>query len=169
MFKYQDLIHTKRVGASWSSAFLEWIGHFAISVGTSEKLQNQTSEDVSVQDLDTGEIKKASKAVEALTFLEELTNKLFEAFDNNREWHKGVIKKHEAMGIPAMPVQYNIDKYFHGEFSDNAMAVIEEYKTAAFDFLDEYFVSEIQKSVNEKKQIQAFYLVVKIIIKSKNS
>ena len=71
MFKYQDLIHTKRVGASWSSAFLEWIGHFAISVGTSEKLQNQTSEDVSVQDLDTGEIKKASKAVEALSFLEE--------------------------------------------------------------------------------------------------
>ena len=142
MFKYQDLIHSKRVGSSWSSSFLEWIGQFAISISQSDKLQNQTSEDVSVQDLDTGEITKASKAVEALAFVEEITNKLFEAFDNNREWHKGVIKKHEAMGIPAMPVQYNIDKYFHGEFSENAMAVIEEYKTAAFDFLDELFVSK---------------------------
>ena len=142
MFKYQDLIHSKRVGSSWASSFSEWIGQVAIAISQSETLQNQISKDVKTQDLDTGEIQNASKAVEALAFLEQLTNTLFEAFDNNREWHKGVIKKHEAMGIPAMPVQYNIDKYFHGEFSDNAMAVIEEYKTAAFDFLDELFVSK---------------------------
>ena len=145
MFKYQDLIHSKRVGSSWASSFSEWIGQVAIAISQSKTLQNQISEDVKTQDLDTGEIQNASKAVEALAFLEQITNTLFEVFDNNREWHKGAIKRHEAMGIPAMPVQYNIDKYFHGEFSDNAMAVIDEYKNAAIDILEELFLNKDSK------------------------
>ena len=150
MFKYQDLIHSKRVGSSWASSFSEWIGQVAIAISQSKTLQNQISEDVKTQDLDTGEIQNASKAVEALAFLEQLTNTLFEAFDNNREWHKGTIKRHEAMGIPAMPVQYNIDKYFHGEFSDNAMQVIDEYKNAAIDILEELFLNKDSKKRKQK-------------------
>ena len=142
MFKYQDLIYSKRMSASWSSAFSEWIGQLAIAINSSEKLQNQISEEVKTQNLDTGEIQKASKAIEALAWLEQLVITMFESFDNNRDWHKRMIKKHEDLGIPALPVQYNIDKYFQGEFSDNAMSVIEEYKNASIDIIEEIFISK---------------------------
>ena len=142
MFKYQDLIHSKRMAASWSSAFSEWIAQVAIAINSSKKLQSQFSEEVKTQNLETGEIQKASKAIEALAFLEQLVLTMFESFDNNRDWHKNMIKKHEELGIPALPVQYNIDKYFHGEFSDNAMSVIEKYKDASMDIIEELFISK---------------------------
>ena len=61
MFKYQDLIHSKRVGSSWASSFSEWIGQVAIAISQSKTLQNQISEDVKTQDLDTGEIRMHPK------------------------------------------------------------------------------------------------------------
>ena len=36
MFKYQDLIHSKRVGSSWASSFSEWIGQVAIAISQSK-------------------------------------------------------------------------------------------------------------------------------------
>jgi len=162
MFKYQDLIYTKSVGSSWSSAFGEWMISLGKSISETKPLQNQISNNVKQQDLTTGEITEATLAMEGVAKLQNLTRTLYTIFENNREWHKGMIKKHEEINLPRTPVQYTLDKYFINEFSDNANKVIKDFRKESLDTIEKLFINT-NKSTDALPRGKDYYKVEEFV------
>lgn len=138
MFKFQDLLYAKRVGATWAPNFVLFLQSHASLVSKMKEFEKESPAQGML--VDTGEmVESVSWKDYYLYRLEEMCKVMLKTFDNNRSWQKGMLKKHKKMGIPEMPVQYNIDKYFQQDFSDNAEDFIAQYKDGMLHVVEEIF------------------------------
>ncbi len=144
MFKFQDLLYAKRVGATWASDFMLFLSAHADSVSTLKELNKPSPAQ--------GIVAESGKVVENISWkdyylyrLQDMLDSLLKSFDGNRQWQRSMVAKIRKMGLPTMPVQYNIDKYFQQEFSDKAEQFIDDYK----DKVEEEINAQFNKGQDE--------------------
>ena len=141
MFRFQDLLHTKIVYPTWMSSFHQWVESLLYDIHQDEYLTSTKPKNAVGINKDTGDEIDLTIA-QAYTYqIQDMIDAVNESCGNNREWQKGVYKKHKALGLPDMPVQYNITDYFESDFSDNAEAFIKDFKNTSQDVIENFFIN----------------------------